>query len=279
MLPTLLAGAYFAANGELDTFIDANFLANLRHASPASAAVAATAFRDSMLSWSVATGPLWSVIIACMVLRRVRGVCPAMKSGHWLLLGWVAVGVIEASTTRHFYRHYYLVTLPPLCMLWAEAAAEGIWLRFRSLPPWFLALAFSAFPVGAISVKYYASWIVEQQRGPDTPKRIAMFLRWRLQPGDSLFVLDYEPIVYFLADARPATRYVFPPFLLSPHFGGVAQVDYREEFARIVRRKPRCVVMHANSFGRGATFRSMLGSNYPVQGTFDGVDVRCRETH
>jgi hypothetical protein len=102
-------------------------------------------------------------------------------------------------------------------------------------------------------------------------------VRTLLRPDDTLYVLDSEPVVYFLADAEPATRYAFSAFVLDPHFSTVARVDYRREFAKILAREPRCIVMMKDSIvPRAKEFRQMLGSEYRPTGNFETVDLRCR---
>jgi hypothetical protein len=92
-----------------------------------------------------------------------------------------------------------------------------------------------------------------------------------------LYVVDSEPVIYFLAEATPATRYAFPPFLLDPHFSNVAGVDPGEELVRIYARSPRCVVMLKHSpTARAKEFRGMLASEYTPRGVFDTVEVLYR---
>jgi hypothetical protein len=193
-------------------------------------------------------------------------------------VGWLLFGFLEASATRQFYRHYYLVTLAPLCLLSTSLASRNPGLSRRSGLSLALAAAIALTPLSAIGLKYYVPWVSDFVAGrQDEPTRVAAHVRTLLRPDDTLYVLDAEPVVYFLADIEPATRFAFPAFILDPHFSAVARVDYRVEFSAILSRAPRCIVMlRHNPNPRAQEFRKLIKPVYRPQGSFETVDVRCR---
>lgn len=197
--PTALAVAYFWTFGQVDEFLRANFWANLRHASPQPTAGRLIAGLLSWGRWLVESASLWiTPVLLCFRRPRIfaasqaspvgsRGVAPALAV-------WVLVGLVEASSTWRFYAHYFLVTLPPLCLL----AGEG-WRLARShevIRSWFArpavwTTALCAFPVTFISVLDYAAWVRERIAGEvDEPARVAAYLRDRLRPGAPIYVVD-----------------------------------------------------------------------------------------
>jgi hypothetical protein len=276
-LPTVAMGTYFAVHGAWDAFIDANLLANMRHSASA-ANGALVSFTQAILAWLLHTGPLWAGSGALLTWRARRREAPLLTAREWLCLGWLLVGFLEASVTKQFYRHYYLVTLPPLCLLLTSLAArtEGIH-RGRGLGI-AMAAAIALTPLSAIGLKYYRPWVSDFIHGrQDESTRVAALVRTLAKPDDTLYVLDAEPVVYFLADIEPATRFAFPAFILDPHFSAVARVDYRVEFSAILSRAPRCIVMlRHNPNPRAQEFRKLIKPVYRPQGSFETVDVRCR---
>jgi len=77
---------------------------------------------------------------------------------------------------------------------------------------------------------------------PDTPRRMAALMNDELQPGDTIFVPNYQPVVYFLTQARLPTRFPFPVHLTGG-FANLAGVDTDAEVARILASKPRFIVL------------------------------------
>jgi hypothetical protein len=75
------------------------------------------------------------------------------------------------------------------------------------------------------------------------PALVADHIRPRLKPGETIYVVDYEPAVYLLAGAEPPTRYALPMHLLCPF--PAAKVDPAAEIARIMSTTPRCLVVVA----------------------------------
>ena len=64
--------------------------------------------------------------------------------------------------------------------------------------------------------------------------QVAVYLRQRVTPSDTLFVANYEAILYYLVPARRPTRYSFPKVLTSTHFARVAGIDALTELRRIM---------------------------------------------
>jgi 4-amino-4-deoxy-L-arabinose transferase-like glycosyltransferase len=275
--PTAIAGAYFWSLGFWADFVDANFLANLRHVRPTWLQILSYG-PVGVLHWAKWTLPLWIVPAVASVARLIRRDVIARFSGfEWLLVGWVGVGLLEAAATTKFYGHYYLVTLPPLCMLAMSVALTNSLSLAKH--PIYVGLLFSIAPVALLTATRYAGWIRERLNGElDPPTRIANFVRARVPPQEEIFVVDDQPIIYFLSGFDPPTRYAFPLFLIDPHFSVVARVSYRSEFERILGRRPRCLVfgrLHRNE--RADEMRGMLGNDYSLERSFGDSEVVCRK--
>ena len=57
-----------------------------------------------------------------------------------------------------------------------------------------------------------------------------------------IYVVDYEPVVYFLAGARLPTRYALPVLLAEEGFGSFAGVDALSELHAIMAQEPVYVI-------------------------------------
>ena len=165
----------------------------------------------------------------------------------WLL--GAALGIISGKS---FYSHYFIQILPPLCicLAWAIIAfAQGMNSRsFRVagalLCSIFLIPAMSA----AITIWISLHAIMTVQGGKisfhaDASQQIADDIS-RVDPGHSakLYVFDYEPIIYVLADAVPPTRFAYPPFLTTCLLARVAGVQPQDELNRILATNPEFIV-------------------------------------
>ncbi len=72
---------------------------------------------------------------------------------------------------------------------------------------------------------------------------IARYLKGQISPQDHIYVVNGQPIVYFLAKAQLPTRYVFPALIISEPISRVANVDYPGEVERILDKAPRAVLI------------------------------------
>ena len=83
----------------------------------------------------------------------------------------------------------------------------------------------------------------------DLPAEIARDLKPRLGPKDTVYVYDYQPILYYLLAVRAPTNYPLPSHHLNP--GTTATLNFRPEaeMARIVARSPRFVIAGSDPAG------------------------------
>jgi hypothetical protein len=77
---------------------------------------------------------------------------------------------------------------------------------------------------------------------PDTPTRVSSAIRAEMRPGDVVFVVNSQPVIYFLTVSPLPTRFPFPAHLTGA-FGRLAGQDMDAEVARIMATRPRFVVV------------------------------------
>jgi hypothetical protein len=270
VLPTLAVVTYFAAHGELGTFVEANFTANARHAT------SREWYRvsGSSLDWFRATGVLW-LVSALGWLAPVPDVAERRLRFRWLaLLGcWVGVALVECFATFKFYEYYFLSTVPPACIAvglathFLKIAERG---RYAAVA---CAIVIALAPIAEAAKVLYRPWARERARyGADPQVHLATVLQSHLSLGDRIFVLNGEPIW----NSPLPTKFVLPPFLLDDHFNRVANVDYRAEFGRILASAPRCIVNRNNGNPRISEFKGLLGAEYVAEQVLPDTEILCR---
>jgi hypothetical protein len=252
-LPTAAFALAYWMRGGLEVFLDSLFVAPFRYSlgrlgpwealQPISAAVAT-------LLWPV----LLAGIGAANWCRRGRSVGREAAAGgggggtpEALLarvgLLWFVVGTLAIAGPGYFYPHYFLIWLPALSVLGALGAA----LLARMARPRLMPAAFA----GILGVTAADAWRSDAaprlDRGigiwqPDPVQEVAEAVELRSRPGEPVFVVNYHPVVYFLARAGLPTRFVFPAHL-SGDFDEVSDIDTDAELSRVLASRPRLVVV------------------------------------
>ena len=237
-MPTLLLGFAYLLRGELDAFITGTFIAPLRYAGGRIAIADASRF-----TLIVVMILLWAFALLLPALIR-----PRVKRGPVALLRWVAVAWFIAATGAvvmpgMYYQHYYLIWLPPLCLLAALGAR-----RLAHAARAGLVVPAFALLVGGVTLDAWRSSTVPELYGaiglggPDPVREVAAAIRREIDPGDKIWVANYHPVLYVLANAGLATRYAFPGQLVGQHWR-VTGIDPNEEVARILASNPQVIVV------------------------------------
>ncbi|MCB4820851.1 ArnT family glycosyltransferase [Roseicella aerolata] len=238
LTPTALFGIAYALRGHFAEFLDGSFLAPLRY-SMARLTLPEAAQRLQTAAMVL----LWPMVLAGLALarwglRRGRGGRLAR-----IALLWFACGSLAIIGPGFFYPHYFLIWMPPLAVL----AALGAWRLARLAGPRRAMAAFAAL-VAVVAVELWrqeATVRVGRGHGiwtPDPVQEVAKAVKARLRPGEAIFVANYHPVIYAMADAALPTRFVFPAHLTGG-FTQVADIDTDAEVRRILATRPRLVLV------------------------------------
>jgi hypothetical protein len=86
----------------------------------------------------------------------------------------------------------------------------------------------------------------------DTPRKIAADLKSELSPEDSIYVLGFQPLVYYLTGAKLATRFAFTglPHRDYPGRDGCPWVEQKAEMQRVLDSRPSFIVVEDGVFLR-----------------------------
>lgn len=239
-LPSIAAISYLWMQDALELYLDSNFGTYERYLAARSSQSIWIGLKHGLEDWIK-----WSwVAVAAITFLRIKArhgpkVAPILP----FLFLWLLVGFAEASLTLRFFKHYYLVTMPPLCLLLAHAST-----RFQIAGGNRVILAFAVviaigFPVVRTIQKSYIPWISAYATQGDVDVNVARYIKGQISPQDYIYVVNRGPTIYFLTHARLPTRFVFPSFVLDDSYSWIGNVDYPSEVERIFSQTPRAVVM------------------------------------
>jgi hypothetical protein len=248
--PTAATALAYAARGEISDFAFANFGALLRYVEPEGTEVAVRAVLSALFSFAL---PVGLALLAVLWRLWRPSMWPMPERALLAFVGvWFAAAAAGAFATGKYYAHYFLAWLPPLSAASGLALARGA--ESLALPGRRCTMVIAAAAIAA------AAPLAEDLAGraksglnirmDSTDRRVAAAVRRHLAPGERLWVVNYQPVVYFLADAKPASRYVHPTHLT----GGQRHVildDPGAEVARVLASRPEVIV-----FGRDDAFNT-----------------------
>ncbi len=262
-LPSILAIGYLWTQDVLGLYLASNFDANKRYVAMGTSQEIWNGLKHSLQDWvKLAWVTAAAIVFLSIRARHARNTEPIL--GFVLL--WLTIGFAEAGLTLKFFKHYYLVTMPPLCLLLAHASTRlhtPVGHRRTFVAVLVVALG---FPVARTIEKSYLPWISAYMTQGDVNVNIARYLKGQISPQDYIYVVNGQPIIYFLTKAQLPTRYVFPPLIISEPISRVANVDYPGEVERILEKAPRAVLIRDDNeeSTRVNEIRARLQRDYTV---------------
>lgn len=159
----------------------------------------------------------------------------------WQLLVYLGFAFIACIASGRLYPHYFVLLLPSLSII------AGLCLAFPIITKHQHCLTAGLILVSAVLLwsnkTTYEKGLAEYMGRPlDLPVVIARDLKPRLDPEDTVYVFDYQPVLYYLLAVRAPTNYPLPSHHLNP--GTAARLGFRPvaEMARIVSQAPRFII-------------------------------------
>ncbi len=226
---------------------------------------------------------------------------PEGRSAVYLLL-WLAAVVLGTFVSGKPWPHYYLNWLPSMTLLAglliagvlhrddveqadnpsrrAELFKRGLAITLI-LGPLLLPIALPAMRSSArLAFNHFVRGAAYPQDGP---AQMADYLNQRVSPDDSIFVTDYEPILYYLVHARAATRYTFPPVLTVIIYQQTGHIKALAELDRMMTQPPKYVIQtagilkhkspHTDNWAFVAALGNYLADRYTLEKTFEVPDT------
>jgi len=273
------AAVYFWSAGALRDMIEILFIWNARYAE-----IRPTAPMPIVIAYQTGrfllggehlvlklTGLLAMIGVADLALR------PEAGRLRWLLPGWLGVMLAQVWAQGKYFEYHWLPALPPLALLAGQGAAAAWRLLRDHVRSQLLARACAAAGLLALLVSFAAGYRAHFGRAINyasgglpaaefltdfnDPRgdfsitadlSVASYLRAETPPGDPIFIWGFEPIVYFLADRRPASRFISQQPLVTAW----SPPEWRRELiAALLSQRPRCILIVHDDFMPWVTLR------------------------
>ena len=289
LLLLLLNIAYFASRGLLGTFMQANFTANAVYAATTPVSFSrtfnrfTTQFYQNPLAWAGA-------LMAPLYLLLVKNTDAAERRSFALVGLWFICPLIGIVAARRMDGHQFLQLLPALSLLTGLVAA-GVLAPLRAQADRVrLALAIllivaaplypAAYPKLLQTAQDLFTHYVKGQPWPqDANFGVARYLQERIQPGESLFVVDYNPVIYTMVDAPIPTRYTLLVYMVTQWYEPVVGVDQAAAMDEAMARRPTYVLRQARpnrEFDNPRVAERLdvrLAADYTLAATLPGVET------
>jgi 4-amino-4-deoxy-L-arabinose transferase-like glycosyltransferase len=241
--PTALTGAYYAWQGQFPLFWYCNF--GFIGAYVGLKADPTELFRS-------AEGALLQIWPLLLMGAAAVALAWRQRSGLVfiaLALAWLGAELAAVVAPWKFFNHYFLVLLPPLALLSGfcldRIAAVSVLPALRSLAAPVLAACVALVPLSGVAGRISPRWLNIGR--PDVSRQVAAIIR-ASGPGATAWVVNSEPVIYFLAGIDTPTRFPFPPHLVGSQFS-YAHSDPPVEIARILASRPRFLVVDEGRWG------------------------------
>ncbi|WP_343527456.1 hypothetical protein [Sphingomonas sp.] len=220
LIPTALAAGVYAAIGQWDAFLYANFL-SIFHRNPDPLPELAGNLGQMILILS----PI--VTLAVLGLKRTGREAPERA----FLAVWLGGAIIGVSLFRPWFDHYGLPILLPACIAAAAMLGREGWRR-RYSPALLLVVALAG-QIVLLSLRH--------ERG-DGAEFAALSQAVGRGPG-CLYVYSGSTMLYVATQRCTLSRYIVPAHLSRAREAGATGVDQDAEITRILAQRPAVVVM------------------------------------
>jgi hypothetical protein len=186
-------------------------------------------------SWMVAAAGL-----VCLLMDKAR-------SDARFVIGCLLVFSLMAFTASfYFFRHYFIMVLPVVCLLIAIAARRAARAMGEVIPGAGFALACASFifanralwfeqtPVAACRALYGGNPFPEAVQ-------IATYVREHTTPEETIAIMGSEPEIFFYAHRHSATGYIYMYDLMQPQPYALAM--QKETMQQIESAKPAFMLL------------------------------------
>lgn len=227
LAPTALALGWYAALGQTEAFVYANFLS----IGARGGADAGELLHRLAKAWKVLQLPMLAVLLAA-VLEPWRQF-PRGPATFRFALAWLGAAVIGYLAFGTYFDHYALPLFAPL----ATAAAPLFAYRRRRLG---LVAASIMLLAGSGAYAVVAHKMKVKRGGPAEMAAMVAAIKPRLT--NCLYVWNGDPMLYHLTGSCLPTRYPFAGHLNLLRENGAIGVDQAAEVRRILAGKPNVIV-------------------------------------
>lgn len=105
-----------------------------------------------------------------------------------------------------------------------------------------LIVLITLYPHVQKNIKLVVSQYIIQNYSEEKEVLIANYIKKRISPNDYIYIVNYQPIIYYLVPAKLPTKYVFPSHLIS-YYSEITGIDPVQELTSIMNKKPLYVLL------------------------------------
>lgn len=249
ILSFLAVALYFISVGYFEEYIYATVIANSKY-------IDATGFSlSNFLSAIIYQIYINFLLYLCLFLSPIyikypKNIILKDKIILCYFIVWVSLTFIATLLSKRFIDHYYLQLLPPLCLLSSYIIIKTLSnklltnkLRIILLSAITILLLQPVYPHLQKSTNVVINrYIKQQQNWGDKESIVANYIKAKIAPTDYIYVVNYQPIIYYLVEAKLPTKYVFPSHLVS-YYSTITGINPLQELNSIMNKKPIYVVL------------------------------------
>lgn len=181
-------------------------------------------------------------------------------------LGFGAIAAICAST--YFFPHYFLLLLPPLCLLlavglgYAGSAKQIVPLALTVFLASTVVIGVRGFTAAARGGITAFELISGGETTLDVPRLVASRVSALLAPGQTVYVVCADPVIYQLLGVTAPTRFPFYPHQLYANFAKSFGFDVGSSIDKVLQNQHVSVVIKGNTPDCGPIFEHLAEAGY-----------------
>ncbi|NET24895.1 glycosyltransferase family 39 protein [Okeania sp. SIO1I7] len=278
ILPAVIIAVIYQFSGYFDEYIYATLTANSKYVAMLNFSWSDFFSRlrkqvlGNILLWlCLFWSPVYLFVFARDKLKQERNLI-------YLFL-WFSCAFLAVLLSKRFYNHYFLQLLPPLCLissyviiksvhlpqqksqnrnLYEEAKKQKktvminsrkISIDFPSACPNILLFLILIYPFAQAGYNklsknwefIYYRYIKKIDTWDDREALISKYLQQRIRPTDYIYVVNYEPIIYYLVPTKIPTKYAFPSHLTA--MSQILSTDALQELDKIMAKNPNYILL------------------------------------
>ncbi|MEB3342358.1 glycosyltransferase family 39 protein [Okeania sp.] len=284
ILPAIIIGTIYHFSGYFDEYIYATLMANSKYIGILNFSWSDFLNRlikqilGNILLWlCFFWSPIYLFVFARKKLRQERNLI-------YLFL-WFCCAFLAVLLSKRFYNHYFLQLLPPLSLISGYVIIKSVYLPQKQFNPHIILFLILIYPFGQAGYNkltknwefiYYRS-IQKIDTWDDREALIAKYLRERIKSTDYIYVVNYQPIIYYLVPTKIPTKYAFPSVLTA--LSQILPIDPLQELDKIMAKNPSYILL-AEKDNIAPEYRNMLNqylkANYFRETTIKNVGLYRR---
>jgi len=233
VLPFALVWSYFYfLSGNFDAFYEVTFVIAGKYASPITAGDFFSFWGDFFYVTSITA--LCGFATLLIYIRKKR----STYQQAYLLI-WLGFTILAATLPGKFFFHYLYQTYLPYCLLAGLVVSKSILpatAARQKVITWTFGVIMGLIPIVS-AIKYQVAF-----NKPDYPRIIANHINENAGPDKSIFVDNYDHIIYYLTDCLPPTKYYHTSLLTETKHRSILRIDQDSIYTEIFSRKPHYVI-------------------------------------